>query len=359
MIKWVKSLRSELKRPSFLTEEVSVVLGNEACDLDSGVSALVLAFHMQSADLEKPVLPVLNIPSKDYSLKTELVYIIDNLDLSQEDLLFRDSFCLKSLEGLRLVLVDHNILPAEDSELESRVVAVLDHHQQEREETSSVSLKVETVGSCASLVAEKIFSENPDFSDPVALGLLLDAILLDTVGLKPEAHKVTGKDVKMSDRIQSVIGKVDAMARFNELWSAKTRFDHLTPHQLLRRDLKLITTDKVRIGISSVPLLLANFMQLKNCKDDLTLFKKEEDLTVVIVMGYLVTEGVVERDILIQGEEATRDLIATALQHPDSTLGLQADSSHTEFGKYYKQGNTAASRKFILPYVKKLTSSLN
>ena len=38
-----------------------------------------------------------------------------SLDLSQEDLLFRDSFCLKSLEGLRLVLVDHNILPAEDS----------------------------------------------------------------------------------------------------------------------------------------------------------------------------------------------------------------------------------------------------
>ena len=60
------------------------------------------------------------------------------LPCSQEDLLFRDSFCLKSLEGLRLVLVDHNILPAEDSELESRVVAVLDHHQLEREETSSV-----------------------------------------------------------------------------------------------------------------------------------------------------------------------------------------------------------------------------
>ena len=69
--------------------------------------------------------------------------------------------------------------------------------------------------------------------------------------------------------------------------------------------------------------------------------------------------GGVQRDILIHGEEVTRDLIATALQHTDSTLELEVDTSYTEFGKYYKQGNTAASRKFILPYVKKLTSSLN
>ena len=39
--------------------------------------------------------------------------------------------------------------------------------------------------------------------------------------------------------------KVDAVMRFNELWSAKTRFDHLTPYQLLRRDLKRIILAKV------------------------------------------------------------------------------------------------------------------
>ena len=44
----------------------------------SGVSALVLAFHMQSADLEKPVLPVLNIPSK---VKKMVASLVNNLML--------------------------------------------------------------------------------------------------------------------------------------------------------------------------------------------------------------------------------------------------------------------------------------
>ena len=68
--------------------------------------------------------------------------------------------------------------------------------------------------------------------------------------------------------------------------------------------------------------------------------------------------GNVERDILIHGEESVRDLIAVALLNPESTLRLKEDKNFAEFGKYYKQGNTAASRKFILPYVKRIALKL-
>ena len=48
--------------------EVVLVLGNESCDLDSAVCALVLAHH-QSSSSGKFVLPILNIPKEDFELK--------------------------------------------------------------------------------------------------------------------------------------------------------------------------------------------------------------------------------------------------------------------------------------------------
>ena len=55
--------------------KVVLVLGNESCDLDSAVCALVLAHH-QSCFSGTFALPILNIPKEDVTLKvlTYLVY---------------------------------------------------------------------------------------------------------------------------------------------------------------------------------------------------------------------------------------------------------------------------------------------
>ena len=53
--------------------KVVLVLGNESCDLDSAVCALVLAHH-QSCFSGTFVLPILNIPKEDVTLKV-LTYL--------------------------------------------------------------------------------------------------------------------------------------------------------------------------------------------------------------------------------------------------------------------------------------------
>ena len=45
MLAWLSSLRPLLARLALPGAEVTVVLGNMAADLDSGVSSLVLAYH--------------------------------------------------------------------------------------------------------------------------------------------------------------------------------------------------------------------------------------------------------------------------------------------------------------------------
>lgn len=60
-------------------QTIRVVLGNPTCDLDSAVCALVQGL-LEYTEAEKhgltnvAVIPVMNIPEKEFRIKTEVVY---------------------------------------------------------------------------------------------------------------------------------------------------------------------------------------------------------------------------------------------------------------------------------------------
>ncbi|XP_039958391.1 exopolyphosphatase PRUNE1 [Bactrocera tryoni] len=77
------------------TEPVCIVLGNESCDLDSAVCAVTLAYHYHQQNVASRhttpnFLPVLNIPRRDYALKTEVNYVFQQHAIGDEHLTFRD-----------------------------------------------------------------------------------------------------------------------------------------------------------------------------------------------------------------------------------------------------------------------------
>lgn len=58
-------------------DSVCIILGNESCDLDSAVCALVFAYFLEQKQKFASVhLPVLNVAKEDYVLKTEVVYFL-------------------------------------------------------------------------------------------------------------------------------------------------------------------------------------------------------------------------------------------------------------------------------------------
>jgi exopolyphosphatase len=260
---WLRGLPARLAG----LQEVTVVMGNEACDLDSGVCAVVLAFHLSSVT-QLPVLPLLNIPTTDFVLKTELVgevqlvHIYGSVQVAalaaegvgEELLWFRDSRPDPlSLPGLRLVLVDHNMLPVRDRTLEDRVVEVLDHHVRETDLQEDL-VTIEPVGSCASLVLRRLLADTPDFREPSCLRLVREAILLDTVCLRPEAQRVTPTDLAMVEEVEGRLLGIakdgqDRQQVFDWLLEEKGRVGHLDTHQLLRRDLKV---DKFDLSVSQI-----------------------------------------------------------------------------------------------------------
>jgi len=62
---WVKGLKSQLGSVT------RVVIGNEAGDLDSAVSALVMAYTLHVLEPKVVTLPLLNYSKSLYSVKTE------------------------------------------------------------------------------------------------------------------------------------------------------------------------------------------------------------------------------------------------------------------------------------------------
>ncbi|XP_042859061.1 exopolyphosphatase PRUNE1-like, partial [Penaeus japonicus] len=76
-------------------KKLQVVLGNEACDLDSAVSAITYAFLLHSLRTEPEgsddapgVIPVLNIARRDFPLRTEVTFWLRRHGVPQEALVF-------------------------------------------------------------------------------------------------------------------------------------------------------------------------------------------------------------------------------------------------------------------------------
>lgn len=93
----------------------------------------------------------------------------------------RDEIDLMSLHNagcLRLTLVDHHVLPPRDRDLASSVEAVLDHRPPDPAWSwPRADVTLRTVGSCCTLVAERLLSQAPQLLSPVLAEMLLGTVL--------------------------------------------------------------------------------------------------------------------------------------------------------------------------------------
>jgi hypothetical protein len=71
MNSFLSSLRPQLFSAAASKSNFSLVLCNEAGDLDSFVCAAVLAFHLNQKEKKMKWIPMINMPSRDLELHTE------------------------------------------------------------------------------------------------------------------------------------------------------------------------------------------------------------------------------------------------------------------------------------------------
>ncbi|ESK83292.1 exopolyphosphatase [Moniliophthora roreri MCA 2997] len=187
----------------------TVVMGNESGDLDTIACAIAYAYH-QTHHMNKPTIPFIRIHPDDLKLRAENIYALSLAGVTEPQ---NQLFLLSDVpEGkwnqTNFALVDHNRLAPEyaqgDGEEKPRVVAVIDHHEDEGLYTETANPRtIVPTGSCASQVAAFIFSgtlhdsnSTPPSIPPEVATLLLSAILVDTsLKATSEGGKATDIDV--------------------------------------------------------------------------------------------------------------------------------------------------------------------
>ncbi|CAH8462069.1 unnamed protein product [Heterobilharzia americana] len=234
-----------------------LVVGNEACDLDSTACALAYGFykHMTLGN-EFTVIPVCNINREDMILRTEVTFWLTQCGLKWEQLIYlNDLFDEKHLKltdnQLSLILVDHNLPTKEFNQLP--VIEIIDHHQIINYESieNCPFKQINPVGSCSSLITLEILKGINGNELPFNVWkLLYGAILIDTIGLSSTGQaigRLTELDYRMANRIEDIIynriftPSISRNTLFSQLETAKFNVEGLSTWDLLRRDLKIVS----------------------------------------------------------------------------------------------------------------------
>jgi len=336
----------------------AIVIGNEAADLDSMVSAILYGQLATAcrAPAASPVVPVVNCPRGDLALRTEAVYLFATLGVDVDALLFIDEVDLEALHRagrLRLTLVDHNILSADQEKYADAVDAIIDHHPDGGLYGQADPRRIEPVGSAATLVAEAMLRDGPGLIDARSATLLLGTILLDTVNLDPAAERVTAKDREMAARLGEIAGS-DADGLFATLEAEKFNVSALGTGDLLRKDYKAWDTPSGTYGMSTVLTSLEDWI----AKDPglvagLDAFLRSRGLVCLLaMMAYTDAASGFRRELAVYAPDPALAAGLTAMLEA-SALGLNrirpAGMVDPEQVLLFSQGNTSMSRKKLQP----------
>ncbi|XP_076439054.1 uncharacterized protein LOC143277957 isoform X2 [Babylonia areolata] len=345
---------------------VHVVRGNEACDLDSAVSAIAYAYFLHETSVA-PVgtalfLPLLNIPRGDFPLRTEIVHLLGKYGIGAGDLIFRDDLDLLQVKGsatdLKLTLVDHHVLGEGEAEggLEENVVQILDHRPKEGSLPDTCESTIELVGSCTTLVAEAMLAEDTFTMDPVCATLLYGTIVTDTINFSPAAGKATPKDRDMAGRLEEVVeGGLDRDSLYEEIKAAKFDLSGLNSMEILRKDMKMVSGDSLMVAMSSVTMDMEALVGRADFADSLKSFAKGKGVDAVVVMTLSTgPDDSVSRQLgVFSPSRVYRQQMADVLNASQSpNLGLSPLPSSSEDFLTFSQSNVKASRKQVLPIIK-------
>lgn len=153
----------------------------------------------------------------------------------------------------RVILVDHNERgQAVEGIEEAKIVEVIDHHRLGGIQTSEpIFTHAEPVGCTATIVANMHWQQDVDIPAPVA-GLLLSAILSDTVLFK--SPTCTPYDKKTAERLAEIAG-VDLKEYGMAMLKAGSGIGDMTPMEIAKNDSKEFQMGDYHLLISQISVM--------------------------------------------------------------------------------------------------------
>ena len=327
--------------------------------------SLAWAHYLNSTGKASAV-PIFQCHLDDLPLRTEAVWLFQELGISTSKLFYISALTVDKLAnaGMKLgvTLVDHNSPSGVMADVIARgagtVVEIIDHHRDEGK--WECPRTIEHVGSCATLVAERLLGDQGYVLDTTVATLLSAAILLDTVNLVPSEGRVTEKD---SATVAQLLTKVARQQEefYRQLSDARLNVSWLTTPQLLQRDFKKVKCGHYVLGFCSIPCLVSDLAQREHFNGDCHQFSLRHEVHVLVLLGALFPkDGAKRRQIalyqprdLVTGgvSQDFAESISSVLESQEALLRGEHLSVPSFDGIVLEQHNVLLSRKQIIPMI--------
>jgi inorganic pyrophosphatase/exopolyphosphatase len=278
------------------------VIGNEANDADSIVCAIAYA-HFRNG------IPFVNFSLSDLNSRLDFMAICDivNIENPLERFRLRSRHESDVHDITEWILVDHHV-----NHFVSPIVEIIDHHQLGSTDLSHIVHTIEFVGSCSTLVAEKLLTSITFCKSDIGqdmLRMLLLTIVLDTLNFSQSAHKSTEKDIRIAKQICEILSIDDNMfpAWFERMRIAKfdPRFWYAIENRekILWHDFKeFLARNNDCVGISTI------LRHIDDSVIDTVIRVKGQWKLFVVGAGYM-RDGKLQSELLIVGKVGA-DIVA-------------------------------------------------
>ena len=218
-------------------EEVKI-FGHKNPDTDTIMSSLILE------GLEKTLGVYHTKAYKLGNINKETKYALDYFGVKEPELLEEIE------EGTSVMMVDHNEFSQSVKGIEkAKIIRVVDHHKIANFETHEPLFYLAMPVGCTATILREMFKVSGIQMDKVTAGLMLSAIISDTLLLK--SPTCTDKDKEVANELAEIAG-VEINTYGLAMLKAGTDLSDFTPDELINIDSKPFTTNGLKYQVAQV-----------------------------------------------------------------------------------------------------------
>ncbi|KAL3270785.1 hypothetical protein HHI36_021309 [Cryptolaemus montrouzieri] len=277
---------------------IHIVLGNHTCDLDTAISAIAYGYLLYKKNglensNDQVVFPVLNAERKNLSLLLEHQYLLRKAGIDMGQLIYRSDINFEEIIAssihmgitVKTYLINHHILCQNDSILAHSICGIFDRRPISNLKLvvpTDFTLRIEPVGSCATVIAMEIYQTNQHIWNLELAGIVYGAILLHTKGLRQVKNKTTDQDMEIGLILHRSFNLEEPISTYAILNDLRCRIPP-DPYHMLIRD--LFCGDYVPIAFPRIHISAGTYIKKRGAKESLNQLCSDKKVVLIVLIG--------------------------------------------------------------------------
>lgn len=266
------------------------VVGHKSPDTDSVTSAIAYAELKKAMGMDA-------VPASQGDLNPETKLVLEKFGFSAPQK-------ITDATGKKVILVDHgDLAQAPDNLAAGELLEVVDHHKIGDVTTNSpIFFYAKPVG-CTGTVLKEIYETNKVKIPKNIAGIMLCAIISDTVLFK--SPTTTEEDKKACNELAKIAGVSDMNALAMEMFKAKSAVSGVPAKDLLFRDYKDFDMGGQKVGVGQLELV--DLSLIDDVREDL--YKAVQDQkaqgrhSVLLMLTDIMKEGT---DLMVVSDDPSK-----------------------------------------------------